>query len=49
MCNGFYLLESSNFFNELNENIKEIQTDGTDISKWRNWVSGNEGYPILNN
>ena len=42
-------MTSLDFSNELNENIKKIQTDGTDISKWRNWVSGNEGYPILNN
>ena len=43
------IMTSLDFSNELNENIKKIQTDGTDISKWRNWVSGNEGYPILNN
>ena len=42
------IMKSLDFLNELNENIKKIQTDGTDdISKWRNWVSGEEEYPIF--
>ena len=41
------IMKSLDFLNELNENIKKIETDGTDISQWRNWVSGEEGYPIL--
>ncbi len=43
------VMKSVDFLNELNENIKKIQTDGTDISKWRNWVSGEQGYPIFDN
>ena len=41
------IMKSPDFLNELNENIKKIKTDGTDISQWRNWVSGEEGYPIF--
>ena len=41
------IMKSLDFLNELNENIKKIQTDGTDISQWRNWISGEEGYPIF--
>ncbi len=41
------VMKSPDFLNELNENIKKIKTDGTDISQWRNWVSGEEGYPIF--
>ena len=41
------IMQSLDFLNELNENIKKIKTDGTDISQWRNWISGEEGYPIF--
>ena len=41
------IMKSIDFLNELNENIQNIQADGTDISKWRNWVRGEEGYPIF--